>query len=280
MAFHIKNTDTSSPICAIKSSSSVGLELVFREKECDKLLDTIPEWLDGRGPFRAVWQRGDELKIVTVSPPNDRSFQSLSSHPVSEREIEVLLTTLVSHDCLRKEHKKNLRYELICGFAGIRLAVIQEQTKELLELLKQIDATGQLIYVDLIDTAEGVAITKEDKKNIQTAILQLNQINDIIFKLLADKKEMITKEEMAFFQSFNPFCLITCGYPLERSLLADQQIGNDIKAFAQDFKSFLSASFVRSLSLGAAKFGLHKSVAEHKLVEPVSDPMWNFCTIL
>lgn len=275
MSFYLINQDPESPIMAIKSSSLVNLELVFKERECNKWVAVISEWFDGKGPFRAVWQRGDELRIRTIASHDDHSFEALISHPISEREIEVLLTTLVHHNCLKQEYMQDVLRELTCHFAIMRLLVLQKQVIELLQQLSEVDRRG-VIYLNRIGKMEGFPITPESKTNILASMKQLKQM-ELITKMMAEKK-VITKEEIMLFRSFKSSCYIKSEFPLESGWFADKSFAEEVALFVRDFDRFLADSLARSVSASATRFWLSKPGPEQKLF--VSESSRKTCTIL
>ncbi len=280
MSFYLINQDPESPIMAIKSSHLASLELVFKKRECSKWVGTITEWFEDKGSFRAVWQRGDELRIRTIAFHDDHSFESLFSHSISEQDIEALLKTLVNRNCLGSQYKQDMFNELTNHFAIMRLASLQKQAKVLLEQLVEGDMRGY-VYLNKVGMTERFSITSESKKNILTSIKQLKQMIDIIAKMMSDKKTLITKEEITLFRTFKSSCYIKSESPLGNGWFEDKAFADELAVFVQDFDSFLASSLARSLSEGVTRFGLYKPNSEQKLLTQDIKPSWKTtCTIL
>ena len=94
----------------------------FGENENRSLMTEVAEWFggDGQGPFRSV-QKNDELKLTTMPSYDEHRFKALFSHPLSEKELEVLLATLVKHDLLKLKYLQDLHQKLTFNFAKSRL---------------------------------------------------------------------------------------------------------------------------------------------------------------
>ncbi len=278
MSFYLINQDPESPVMAIKSSSVDNLELVFKKRECSKWASIITEWFDDKGPFRAVSQRGDELKIRTIAVHDGHSFEKLIAPLISEREIEVLLTTLVNHNCLTEQYKQDLFRELSHHFAIMRLNLLQTQVKELLDRLTRANKVG-VVLLHRVGSTEEFPITPESKNNILVSMKQLKQMIEIITKMMAEKV-VITKEEVTLFRSFKPSCDIKTEPPLEKDWFLDEPFSEKVALFVRDFDTFLTDSLARSLSAGSARLGLYKHNSDQKLTNPEVKMLRRTCTIL
>lgn len=278
MVFYIKNQDAESPILAIKSSDVGNLELVFKEKKCDKWVDAMSELFDGEGPFRAVWQKVDELKITTVSSSSNRSYGAIFSHPIAEREIEVLLMTLVRHGYLQHKYKQHLCCELTRNFAKMRLLLLQAQAEELLKQLVQINEAG-VVYLDKVSVTERSFITSESKKNILASIEQLKKIIEVIYKMISQKT--VTKEDTLLLRAYKPICHIKAAECiLEADWWVDKLFADKVALFTRDFATFLSDPLLINSASESMMFNVFKSVSGREPVESEVELFNKMCVML